>query len=77
MRTTITLDPDVAAAVARLKAERAAGVSEVVNDLVRRGLAAAPARERFVQDAADLGAPTLPIDDIGGLLDALEGDDHR
>lgn len=46
MRTTITFHEDVARAVERVRRERGVGVSEVVNDLVRRGLAAEENRSR-------------------------------
>lgn len=38
MRTTITLDPDIAAAVERLRGEAGIGLSEAVNRLARAGL---------------------------------------
>ncbi len=77
MRTTITLDPDVAAAVAKVQAEEQVGVSKAVNDLVRRGLAAVPQRRRFVQTTSNMGPPMLPLDNIGELLEVLEGPAHR
>ena len=39
MRTTLSLDDDVAAAVQRLREERHVGLSEAVNELIRAGLA--------------------------------------
>ena len=78
MRTTITMDDDVASAVERLRHEKGIGLSEAVNELVRRGLRAAEAeRATFTQTTSDLGSARLGLDDIGGLLDALEGPDHR
>jgi hypothetical protein len=77
VRTTITLDDDVAAAVARLKAEGDVGVSQVVNDLVRKGLSADEERPRFVQSTSDMGESKLPLDNIGEVLDILEGPAHR
>lgn len=41
MRTTLTLDDDVAAALARRRAERGTGLRQEVNDLLRAGLEAA------------------------------------
>ncbi len=41
MRTTLTLDDDVAAALERRRAERGTGLRREVNDLLRAGLAAA------------------------------------
>ena len=40
MRTTLTLDDDVAAALARRRAERGTGLREEINELLRAGLAA-------------------------------------
>lgn len=77
MRTTITLAKDVAAAVEQARARRGVGISEVVNDLLRRGLAQEQTPVAFTQQASDMGAPRLDLDDVAGLLDALEGDDRR
>lgn len=41
MRTTLTLDDDVAAALARRRAERGTGLRSEVNELLRAGLSAA------------------------------------
>lgn len=38
MRTTLTLDEDVAQQVRRLMRERDAGLKETINELIRRGL---------------------------------------
>lgn len=73
MRTTVTLSDDVAAAVERERRDRGVGVSEAINDLVRRGLLAPRSARRFRQTTSDMGVPALPLDDIGGLLDALDG----
>ena len=74
MRTTITLAPDVAAAVAHLQAEKHVAVSQAVNDLIRRGLAARSEVRSFTQETSAMGAPALPLDDIAGVLEALDGD---
>ena len=83
MRTTLTLDEDVAR---RLKAEtRRTGKTFrlVVNECLRaalssrlRGAAGAPP---FVVQARDLGAlrPGLRLDNVGDLLEAAEGSSHR
>jgi len=47
MRTTVTLDPDVAAALQRAASERGTSFKAVLNDAVRRGLRAEPARRRY------------------------------
>jgi plasmid stability protein len=68
MRTTLTLDDDVAAALARRRAERGTGLRDEVNELLRAGLAATTAL------AADSGETyELPTFDPGRVLIA----DHR
>jgi len=82
MRTTLTLDEDVAA---RLKAEaRRAGrpFREVVNETLRLGMAnrARPrARKPFKVVARDLGEvrPGLSFDNVAELLEQVEGPFHR
>jgi Ribbon-helix-helix protein, copG family len=68
MRTTLSLDDDVAAAVQRLREERHIGLSDAVNALIRAGLAAPARRTTFRQRTADLG---LRID-VSSVADALE-----
>ena len=82
MRTTLTLDDDVAG---KLKAEaRRSGRSfrYVVNEILRRGLAtrrAAPTQKPFTVSARDLGklSPGLSLDNIAELLEQGEGPLHR
>jgi hypothetical protein len=47
MRTTVSLDDDVGAAVQRLRVERNIGLSEAVNELARAGLAVPSQRKKF------------------------------
>jgi plasmid stability protein len=82
MRTTLTLDEDVAA---KLKTEmRRSGSSfrDTVNDVLRHGLAVRrkrPAAEPFEVRARDLGElrPGLSLDNVGDLLEQAEGPQHR
>lgn len=83
MRTTLTLDEDVAR---RLTAEvRRSGkpFKEVVNDCLRLALSSRrPGRNTeppFAIRPRDLGAlrPGLRLDNIGDLLEAAEGPLHR
>jgi plasmid stability protein len=82
MRTTLTLDDDVAA---KLKAEsRRAGRSfrEIVNDALRRGLASqrvAAKRPSFKIMARDLGhlKPGLSLDNVAELIERVEGPLYR
>lgn len=76
VRTTITLDTDVAAALDQLRRAEGRGMSEVVNDLVRAGLSAPASRRVFVQKTADLG-PGIDITNVAEALEQLEGPSHR
>jgi hypothetical protein len=82
MRTTLTLDDDVAA---KLKAEsRRAGrpFKEIVNETLRSGLATRRAvahRQAFKVAARDLGdlRPGLSLDNVAELIEQVEGSLHR
>jgi hypothetical protein len=81
MRTTLTLDDDVAA---KLKAEsRRAGrpFREIVNATLRRGLASrrVAQRQAFKIAARDLGnlKPGLSLDNVAELIEHAEGSLHR
>ncbi|MBA2263217.1 MAG: DUF2191 domain-containing protein [Chloroflexi bacterium] len=80
-RTTLTLEDDV---VVRLRnATRRTGrpLKAVVNDAIRAGLDPAGSVRRtppFRVKARRMGLrPGVDLDDIGGLLDRLDGPDHR
>jgi metal-responsive CopG/Arc/MetJ family transcriptional regulator len=72
VRTTITFDDDVAAELDRLRRERGVGVSEVVNDLIRRGLAPQHERTIFEQQTAALGL-AVDVRNVADALDLLDG----
>lgn len=72
MRTTVELD--TAAAVEQLRREHGRGVSEAVDDLIRRGLTLeAVPRRPFRQRTRALGVRG----DVSNVADALEGADVR
>jgi len=81
MRTTLTLDDDVAAILKRLARTRNARFKDVVNDALRRGLAsttAAPARETFRTASVTLGrCRTGTVDNVADALAAAEGEPFR
>lgn len=72
VRTTVTLDPDVAKLLEQLQRDRGQGLSEVLNNLVRAGSAQRATVTPFVQGASDMGEPLLPIDCTGRLLQVLD-----
>jgi len=82
MRTTLTLDDDVAVELERLRKKRDASLKEVVNDALRRGLremSARPKPRRIIRtEGVDLGKPVLPnVDKIHEVLVFAEGEDYR
>lgn len=71
MRTTFTLDDDVAAAVEKLRREEGIGVSEAVNRLIRGGMVMPGKRRRYRHRSADLGIK-VDVSDIGAVLELLD-----
>jgi hypothetical protein len=79
VRTTLTLDDDVAAALERLREKRNVGFKELVNDVLRRGLndLRRPPRRRepFRTRGVALGRTRLSdFDNIGEALAIAEGE---
>ncbi len=72
MRTTLSLADDVAAAVERLRRDRAIGMSEAVNELVRAGLTAECRTPPFQQRSHDLGRG-IDVSNIADALATLDG----
>ena len=82
MRTTLTLDDDVAAKLAAEVRRHGKPFREVVNETLRRGLATrrSPAsRPHFRVDARDVGAlrPGLSLDNLADLIERIDGPLHR
>jgi hypothetical protein len=82
MRTTLTLDDDVAARLrAAVRKERRA-LKDLVNEALRRGLEAIErprsARRPFRTKGFDLG-PSLvgSLDNVEEVLSRADGEDHR
>ena len=76
MRTTIEFDPDTAKAVERMRREQGTGVSEAVNELIRRGLRAAPEEKPFTPIRRDLGL-VIDVSNVADALDLLDGPEGR
>ncbi|BBX73231.1 CopG family transcriptional regulator [Mycobacterium shinjukuense] len=76
MRTTVTLADDVAAAVQRLRRERAIGLSEAVNELIRIGLSKRQATKRFRQQTHDMGVG-IDYSNIADAIETLDGPASR
>ncbi len=79
-RTTLTLEDDVAARLRDAARRSGRPLKAVVNDAIRAGLDSSASRGRlpFRVEARPMGLrPGIDLDDISGLLDRLEGPEHR
>jgi hypothetical protein len=78
VRTTLTLDDDVAALLKKEVRKSGEPFKQVVNRYLRSGLTAAkqPARRPFKVKPINLGLPR-DFDKIEELLEYLEGPEHR
>jgi hypothetical protein len=75
MRTTVELDRDTAQAVQALR-KQGRGVSEAVNELIRRGMMAPRQEKPFVARPRRLGM-RIDVSNIADALDLLEGPEAR
>lgn len=83
MRTTITVDEDVAAELRKLQTAQRQPFKAVVNQVLRAGLAALGSRRKgkapaYRTEPVSLGRPRLTnVDNISEVLAFAEGEDHR
>jgi hypothetical protein len=81
VRTTLTLDEDVARMLERAAAERGVRPKDVVNEVLRAGLQASRTRRRsapYRMKPVDLGRCLVgDIADVATALAAAEGDRFR
>jgi hypothetical protein len=82
MRTTLTLEPDVAAAIKAIRRRTGATHKEIVNDALRRGLLLSErppkTRTRYATTPVDPGEPAVSgIHSVHDLLAFAEGEDFR
>ena len=82
MRTTLTLEPDVAAAIKAAKRRSGATHKEIVNEALRRGLfqAEKPARlpARYVTQPVDPGLPAIEgVHSVHDMMAFAAGEDFR
>ncbi len=76
MRTTLTLDDDVAALLKKEARKTGEPFKQVVNRFLRVGLTTKPvARKPFVVKPFNLGLP--PFEKVEELLEWLEGPEYR
>jgi metal-responsive CopG/Arc/MetJ family transcriptional regulator len=81
MRTTLSLDDDVAAQLERLRRKREMSLKKLVNDALRRGLremnARSMQREPFKMKTFDMGRSRIDIDSVAEALAYAEGEGFR
>jgi hypothetical protein len=84
MRTTLTLDEDVAIEIQRLHRQRRETFKETVNAVLRAGLSTLASQRRSSgtprvhTEPASLGTPRLKnLDNISDVLAFAEGEGHR
>lgn len=75
MRTTVTLDDDVAALVRRTMEERGLSFKEALNEAVRAGLAPDAAGAPYRLQARHLGRAAVPLTKALQLAADLEDDE--
>ena len=76
MRTTLTLEDDVASLLQKEIRRSGSSLKETVNHYLRLGLTASkqPARKKFVVKPLAMGLPPgLSYDNVAELIEALEG----
>jgi hypothetical protein len=79
MRTTLTIDDDVAVALERLRRAREASLKDLINEALRRGLREMnerpKRRERFQTRPVNMGRVLIgSIDNISEVLAIAEGE---
>jgi hypothetical protein len=82
MKTTLTIDDDVFAALEQLQRGRNATLEEVVNEALRRGLREIEAqpkpRKLFRTMSVDCGTPLIAnLDNVAEVLAIIEGEDFK
>lgn len=80
MRTTLTLDPDVATMLKKAVAKGDVSFKQAVNDALRRGLTevalAKKPKKRFVQRVGSPADFLVDITDNGALAEMMDREDH-
>jgi hypothetical protein len=79
MRTTLTIDDDVAVMLEQLRRDRGIRLKDLINEALRRGLLemSVPTKRRkpYRTPSVDLGQPRIPnIDNIAEVLAIIEGE---
>lgn len=82
MRTTVTLDPDVASEIERIRTSEGRRFKQVLNDALRIGLrelSRTPSASQFISPTTprNLGQPAIDITDTSAAIAEAEGENYR
>ena len=82
MRTTLTIDDDVAVVLERLRKSRDASLKDLINEALRRGIRdmtqRPKARKPFRTRTVNLGPSMIgSLDNIGEVLAMVDGEDYK
>lgn len=81
MRTTLTIDDDIAVEIERLRREREQSLRVLINDVLRRGLREIRSRPRqrkaLRTKAYDMGPALVNIDNVAEAIAYAEGEDFK
>lgn len=74
MRTTLTLDDDVAVLLARVQKARKAGLKDTINEALRQGLRqmSAPPKPRRPYRTPSVSVGRCLVDDVDNIEDVLD-----
>ncbi len=80
MRTTLTLDPDVAAYIEKVRRDRGMPLKEIVNSMLRQAIQPKGRSVRgnaYVTSVHHGGKCVMDITDVSAAIARAEGDWHR
>lgn len=72
MRTTVTLDPDIAALLAKYMRDKGVSFKKALNEVLRSALVATPAGERVVVRSRSMGRPMVELDKALQVASSLD-----
>lgn len=76
MRTTLTLEEDLASRLKDLAHERGVSFKQVVNEAIRKGLDDERPRQTFKLPTFDMGKPLVDLTKATQLADALDDEEY-
>jgi hypothetical protein len=77
MRTTVTLDADVVAAIEELQRTQSLNFDEALNRLVRAGTSTVSENKPWRRPGVDMGPFLIDVSCVSAAIEELEGPNHR